>query len=391
MVGTEIARRPTSTHAPIDESEALIPEARRRQRRRRALITALTILVIGSVAIIIAITRSGTHHPARGGGATPASALPMGPITTLRVAGPLTVAPDGALYVADLARDQVLVRLRSGRFRVIAGNGKTGLGGDGGPALRAELARVSDLAVTPNGALDIADAGRVRQVTPDGTIHTIAGNGRGRANEPVANGQPALSAALGSARAIATSGAALSIAVSPAGELYISTGSQILRLTAGKLEIVPAYIRTRPFVGNLNGRRGGFGPIAIDAHGNIDIAGVNGWSIWQIAHGIADRVGTGLNALARRSGGDYSILERGPDGTVFAESGPHLLRISGKQLVPSFTFAHRVAGEYFWLTYFAFAPKGTIYADEIPGGTGFETHQQLLSITHGHLRLLWEQ
>jgi hypothetical protein len=50
-----------------------------------------------------------------------------------------------------------------------------------------------------------------------------------------------------------------------------------------------------------------------------------------------------------------------------------------------------VHGEYFWLTSFAFGPRGVIYADELPGNGGFERHQQLISVTAGHVQLLWQE
>jgi hypothetical protein len=43
------------------------------------------------------------------------------------------------------------------------------------------------------------------------------------------------------------------------------------------------------------------------------------------------------------------------------------------------------------LTYFAVSPNGTIYADDIPGDEGFEAHQQLLSVSDRHIRLLWQE
>ena len=86
------------------------------------------------------------------------------------------------------------------------------------------------------------------------------------------------------------------------------------------------------------------------------------------------------------------MLERGPGGTVFGEDGPAVLRVDQNRLATAFTFGDgRVDGEYFWLTYFAFGPGGTIYADEIPGGEAFEAHQQLVSITGTHVSLLWQQ
>jgi len=50
-----------------------------------------------------------------------------------------------------------------------------------------------------------------------------------------------------------------------------------------------------------------------------------------------------------------------------------------------------INGEYFWLTYFAFAPNGTVYADELPGDEGFEAHQQLVAVAHGQVALLWQE
>ena len=34
---------------------------------------------------------------------------------------------------------------------------------------------------------------------------------------------------------------------------------------------------------------------------------------------------------------------------------------------------------------------GTTYADEIPGGSAFETQQQLVSVQGSRVRLLWQQ
>ncbi len=99
-------------------------------------------------------------------------------MASLQVAGALAIGPTGPLYVADVARHRVLVRLPDGRFRVIAGTGIAGDTGNGGPALRAELSTVSALAFSPDGGLYVVDGGRVRVITPNGIIHTIAGDGR---------------------------------------------------------------------------------------------------------------------------------------------------------------------------------------------------------------------
>jgi hypothetical protein len=257
----------------------------------------------------------------------------------------------------------------------VAGDGKDGFSGGGGPATKAALSNVSDITFAPDGDLYMADGGRVRALNTAGIITTIAGNGR---SGIVANGTPALSAPLASP---------LYITLSPNGRLYISDGSQLLRLTAtGKLATIRAVVTSGLLKGPLDRN---LSQIAVDAHGDIDVSGFNGWSIWQVdPNGVATEVGT--VAEARRSSGNTSILERGPDGAVYGEDGSNILRIEGKRLVTSYTFT-TVKGQYFWLTYFAFAPNGAIYADEVPGDMGFEAHQQLVTVAGGYVTLLWQE
>ncbi|GAA3386102.1 hypothetical protein GCM10020369_22150 [Cryptosporangium minutisporangium] len=100
------------------------------------------------------------------------------------VPGPGGVATVGAtVYVSDPARSQVRrfdARSvhRSGGV-VVAGTGREGFSGDGGPAVRATLSNPGPLAVDGAGNLYIADLGnrRVRKVTPTGRISTVAGGG----------------------------------------------------------------------------------------------------------------------------------------------------------------------------------------------------------------------
>ena len=69
-----------------------------------------------------------------------------------------------------------------GRISTIAGTGKRGTAGDGGPALKAQLDQVMGLAVASDGALLIAEVpagdgghSRIRRLTPDGKLATVAG------------------------------------------------------------------------------------------------------------------------------------------------------------------------------------------------------------------------
>lgn len=82
----------------------------------------------------------------------------------------------GALYIADDRANRVWV-VREGDTEPFAGTGMYGFSGDGGPATAAELRVPADLAVAPDGTVYIADRvnHRIRAVTADGTIRTIAG------------------------------------------------------------------------------------------------------------------------------------------------------------------------------------------------------------------------
>ena len=93
---------------------------------------------------------------------------------------PTSVAYDAAgnLYFADTNRQEVYESSLAGVLTVVAGNGVQGFGGDGGPAIGAELDSPQGVAVGADGALYIADTGneRIRAVR-GGVISTIAGNG----------------------------------------------------------------------------------------------------------------------------------------------------------------------------------------------------------------------
>ena len=89
----------------------------------------------------------------------------------------VAVDAQGDLYVADSYRNVVFKVTPTGTVTTAAGNGTGGYSGDGGPATAAMINRPAGLAVDGNGNLYIAEAGNdvVRQVTPDGKIHTVAG------------------------------------------------------------------------------------------------------------------------------------------------------------------------------------------------------------------------
>lgn len=111
----------------------------------------------------------------------------------------------GNVFTADILNHRVREVTAQGTITTVAGNGTLGFGGDGGPATAAQVSlgyigtqnegslNFSGLAVDPLGNLFIADTGnqRVRKVTPQGVISTVAGGG-----SSFGDGGPATSAYL---------------------------------------------------------------------------------------------------------------------------------------------------------------------------------------------------
>lgn len=88
----------------------------------------------------------------------------------------LSVAPDGTLYIADTGNNRVRHLAADGTIHTVAGTDTAGGGGDGGPALSAQLDAPVGVAVDAAGNLYIATTGAVRRVDAlGGTITTLLG------------------------------------------------------------------------------------------------------------------------------------------------------------------------------------------------------------------------
>ena len=127
-----------------------------------------------------------------------------GPATAAKIYDPWGVAVDGAgnVYIADYANARVRRVSTSGIISTVAGTGTAGFSGDGGPATAAQIRWPCAVAVDAAGSLYILEYGnvRLRRVSASGIITTVAGNGTTGYS---GDGGPATSAQFDDARGVA--------------------------------------------------------------------------------------------------------------------------------------------------------------------------------------------
>jgi hypothetical protein len=200
-------------------------------------------------------------------------ALPSGP------GGFISVALDtgGNLYFANFMSSQIQ-ELSNGVLTTIAGNGTQGYSGDNGPAISAQLANPSGIAVDSAGNVYFSDAGNqnIRKISK-GVITTVAGNGTtGFSGD---NG-PATSAQLN----LQSSAINCCLAVNPSPRLP--------------------------------------GGIAVDASGNLFIADSGNQRVRMVSNGVITTIaGTGTAGFSGDGGPATSAQFNNPSGIAIDTSG----------------------------------------------------------------------
>ena len=91
------------------------------------------------------------------------------------VCGGVAVDSNGNVFFADAGNNRVRRISVDGIITTVAGNGSYGFSGDGGQATSTSVTIPRGLAVDSVDNLFIAEEGRIRKVSPDGTITTVAG------------------------------------------------------------------------------------------------------------------------------------------------------------------------------------------------------------------------
>jgi uncharacterized protein (TIGR03437 family) len=147
-------------------------------------------------------------------------------------ANPYSMIEDasGNFYVSDMGRNQIIEITQSGGMSIFAGTGLAGFGGDGGPATQAMLSAPAGIAFDAQGTMYIADSGnnRIRTITQDGMMHTIAGSGL-----------PGFAGDNSTADFASFSGP-LGVAADASGNVYVAdTGNNRVRMLSPQATITP--------------------------------------------------------------------------------------------------------------------------------------------------------
>jgi uncharacterized protein (TIGR03437 family) len=231
---------------------------------------ALIVVAVGAQGVITTIAGTDFVFPSQ---PVQATIAPMGAVRG--------VATDslGRVYVTDSDNSLIFKINHDGVLTVVAGNGIQGFSGDGGPATNASLFSPGGLTVGALGIIFFADTGnnRVRKVSPDGTISTVAGNGSYGFS---GDGGPAVNATLNIPSAVA---------VDNAGNLLIvDAGNARIR------KVAPDGVITTVAGNGTLGFSGDGGPaakamfnqpaaVAVDSKGNLFIADSENFRIRKVS------------------------------------------------------------------------------------------------------------
>jgi hypothetical protein len=228
--------------------------------------------------------------------------------------GGVTVDGAGNLFVTDTFNHRVRKVAPDGIITTVAGTGKAGYSGDGGLAVEAMLDSPIGLAADATGSLFMTDGGlyhncRVRKVAPDGIITTVAGTGKAGYS---GDGGPATEARLN---------AVFGLTVDAAGNLFIADS------------VNGAVREVRPD-GIISTVRSGLNfpiDVAVDSEGNLSIAEWNGYRVRKVGKDghITTVAGVGKKRYPGDGGPATAAGLRGPTRLAIDAAGNLLIADSG--------------------------------------------------------------
>ncbi len=210
---------------------------------------------------------------------TPAPAL------STAITQPKRVAVDGTGNVYFTASNAVFKMSGSGTLTLLAGTGRMGYAGDGGPAVKAQFNNPTGVAVDFKGNVFVADTGNslIRIITPDGNINLYAGNVN--FGQPTSGWTGDFGPAIGAQLQLP-----VGIAVDSSGDLFIAdsannairevTTDGTIKTIAGLGPLAPGFSgdTAAAVAANLNGPL----DVAVDSNNNVYIADTNNANVRKI-------------------------------------------------------------------------------------------------------------
>ena len=297
--------------------------------RKIAVAATVAVLLISSLPAKSVRTIAGTGVAGFSGDG--------GPGEKGQIANPygLVIGPDGALYFCEIDNHRVRrLDLKTNQLSTVAGTGKKGYSGDGGPALKADLNEPYEVRFAADGNMYFVEMQNhlVRRVdTKTGLISTVAGTGQPGFS---GDGGPATKAQFHRPHSIELNGQSLYIAdisnhrirrvdlAKGTVETFAGTGTQDPTPDGAKVAGTP-----------LNGPR----TLAFDRNGDMFVALREGNAVYRIdmkkktLHHIAGTgekgyTGEGSPAKNAKLSGPKGIAV-GPNGGVYiADTESHTIR-----------------------------------------------------------------
>ncbi len=274
---------------------------------KRGLSSATSVCVVGAYCILLPVlcrAQSATLYTITtvAGNGTTGFSGDGGAATSAQLAGPSNVAVDRSLnlFIADQVNNRVREVTVNGSISTVAGKGgATGYAGDGGQATSAQLHTPYGITVDTSGNFYFTDYFNsvVRKVGSSGVITTVAGNGSNNYN---GDGGAAITAALNRP---------LGVTIDAAGNLYIAdTGNNVIRKvnTQGIISTV-AGTGYPSYAGDGGPATSAFlnapSSVAVDAGGNIYIADTGNHAVRKVTTdgNISTVAGNGTSGFS----GDY--------------------------------------------------------------------------------------
>ena len=240
-----------------------------------------------------------------------------GPALSANLWSPNDTAVDsaGTIWIADTFNHRVRRVDATGTITTFAGNGRQGYSGDNGDALNASLNYPRGIAVDGAGNIYIADSSnyRIRKVTPQRIITTVAGNGTWGSS---GDGGPATSAQLAFP---------VDVAVGSDGSLYIPENGthKIRKVSAAGIIGTIAGTGVAGFSGDggpaTSAQLNGPTQLALDSQGNLFISDATNLRVRRIDAGtgiISTVAGIGVAGTGGDGGPAAAASLYAPTGVV---------------------------------------------------------------------------